>query len=125
MENVLIDGFNYMIKPIKFDLSKLDDEGRCYEYCNKSYVFKDFETGKIKVRNISYFNDDNNHHDAFDPLNYNEDNVFLILSHGDEFWDLKSIFEIVWTDNVTGFISTDWGVDEVLEDLILKSKSKP
>lgn len=120
LENINIDGFNYKIRHVKFDISKLDCDGRCDEYCSKAYVIKDEEG--VRVREISYFNDDNNKEDAFNPRNYSEDDVFIILSHGDESWELDSFYEIIWTDNVTGFIDTDYNVSEILDDLIVKSR---
>lgn len=123
IENIEIDGFNYEIKHIKFDIHKLDCDGRCDDYCDKAYVIKD-EKG-IRVREISYFNDDNNEEDAFNSRNYSKSDLFVVLSHGDDSWDLSSFYEIIWTNNKTGLINTDYKVNEVLNDLVIKSKSKP
>jgi hypothetical protein len=118
MKEITIDKFRYKIKPIKFDLSKLDENGQCEEYCGKAFIIME-DDGAI-VRKISHFNDENNHRNPFDPMNYDKHSLALILSHGDESWELDKVYEIIWTNNILGVINTSYGVSETFADLIEK-----
>lgn len=121
---VKIDGESYTIKKMDIDLSKIKYDGDCDEYCNKSVVLisEDCDEPSARVRIISGFNDDNNGHNAFDPMNYDKDSVSLILEHGDQEWDLNNVYEILETTNTSGVVEYDYLDEEIIHE-DLKSKS--
>jgi hypothetical protein len=99
---VTIDGYKYIIQPLKINLKEFDDDGTSPKYCKKSYVVIN-EDGKPYVGILSHINDDNNERQSFDPYNYSKDLGYIsaILKHGLE-CGIQDLYEIISTDNKDG-----------------------
>ena len=122
LKEIFIDGYKYVIQPLKMNFKDFDEDGTSPKYCKKSYVVINDGDGMIfpsgpYVGILNHISDDNNENNAFDPYNYSKDLGYIraILDHGME-CGVEDLYEIISTDNKDGKVyykhldrhSTNW-----------------
>lgn len=119
-KSILIDGETYIIKKSHLDFDKFDEDGCSKEYPPISYVVieKKYPGDRYQEPRVRIFDgifDDNNHRNAFDPMNYSEENIVIRLKYGDECGP-DELYDIVSTTNKSGNVNYDYLNKNIIHD---------